>query len=364
MFSTILLGAWTVMHVYVFWRASSVPAVARRVSGRALALTAVIVGSTLFVSRALDRDTAGPAAEALDALALHWLAALFLVSCCLFAVDVVTAFGLAFRGAVPALRGGAFVAGGVLTASALFQGLRAPVVEDHVVRLRGLPREADGTVIVALSDLHVGTAPGPSWLEACVEQVNALRPDVVVLVGDVVEGHGVAEADLPPIFRRLAARLGVWAVTGNHDAHGEESLRLLGDGGVRVLLDEWAELRPGLVLAGVRDPGRSQSPGASGRLERSLAGRPAGAATVLLSHRPQRVDDAAGLGVGLMLCGHTHGGQIWPVTYVADAVNGWAAGRHEVGDMTLIVSRGAGTWGPRMRLWPAGEILRITLRAE
>ena len=65
-----------------------------------------------------------------------------------------------------------------------------------------------------------------------------------------------------------------------------------------------------------------------------------------------------------MLCGHTHGGQIWPFGYLARRIYPLLEGRYEVGGMPVIVSRGAGTWGPRMRLWRPGEILRVTLRTE
>jgi hypothetical protein len=65
-----------------------------------------------------------------------------------------------------------------------------------------------------------------------------------------------------------------------------------------------------------------------------------------------------------MLCGHTHGGQIWPFSYLVRRTYPLLAGRYEVDGMPVIVSRGTGTWGPRMRLWYPGEILRITLRAK
>ena len=73
---------------------------------------------------------------------------------------------------------------------------------------------------------------------------------------------------------------------------------------------------------------------------------------------------AASNGVGLMLCGHTHNGQIWPFNYLVKMRFPLLTGRYDVNGMTVIVSRGAGTWGPRMRLWQPGEILRITLRAK
>ena len=132
----------------------------------------------------------------------------------------------------------------------------------------------------------------------------------------------------------------------------------------QVLRDRWAALRPGLVLAGVDDlRGSRQARKGSDTILKALSDRPPGA-TIFLSHRPSGADAAAGAGVGLMLCGHTHGGQIWPFGYVVRRTYPMLAGRYEVDGMTVIVCRGAGTWGPRMRLWRRGEILRVTLRED
>ena len=95
---------------------------------------------------------------------------------------------------------------------------------------------------------------------------------------------------------------------------------------------------------------------------KALSGRPPGA-TVFLSHTPWETEKAAGAGAGLMLSGHTHGGQIWPFSYMVRLRYPLLGGRYDVNGMTVIVCRGTGTWGPRMRLWRPGEILRITLRS-
>jgi predicted MPP superfamily phosphohydrolase len=123
------------------------------------------------------------------------------------------------------------------------------------------------------------------------------------------------------------------------------------EAGVRLLRNAWVGLRPGLVLAGVDDLSASRDPGTEGAsLAKALAGRPLGA-TVVLTHAPLLADSVARKGVDLMLSGHTHGGQIWPFGYLVRQRFPLFEGRYEIGAMTLIVSRGTGTWGPRMRLW-------------
>jgi uncharacterized protein len=171
---------------------------------------------------------------------------------------------------------------------ALVQGMRPPIIRDYEVRLGGLPTERDGTVVAVVSDLHLGSLLGESWLAARVTQIKDFKPDMIVLLGDLVEGHGQPMGGMIPIFRRLSAPLGVWAVSGNHESHsrGTDNQRLLQEAGFQVLQNRWAEVRPGLVLAGVDDlTGRRRSGQSRDVMGQSLAGRPPGA-TILLSHTP------------------------------------------------------------------------------
>ena len=109
---------------------------------------------------------------------------------------------------------------------------------------------------ICLSDLHLGSLLGRPWLEARIDQVRAERPDLVVLLGDLHEGHGgPPQEELVPAWRRLVAPLGVWAVLGNHEFHRRRgpTTSPMQDAGVRLLRNSWVEVRPGLVLAGVDD---------------------------------------------------------------------------------------------------------------
>lgn len=219
--------------------------------------------------------------------------------------------------------------------------------------------------MAALSDLHVGTQRGEAWLTARIEEVQALKPDLVVLLGDIFEGHGAPDEDLFRIMGRLDPPLGKWAVLGNHEArNGEDVSRgLVQSAGFRVLRDEWAEIRPGLVVAGVNDLTSNHRAGIVGdSMAKALANRPPGAA-ILLSHTPWQAEEAVRAGAGLMLSGHTHGGQVWPFGYLVGLRYPLLGGRYEVDGMPVIVCRGTGAWGPRMRLWRPSEIMRITLRA-
>ena len=169
------------------------------------------------------------------------------------------------------------------------------------------------------------------------------------------------------LFHNLSAPLGVWGVTGNHESHGglDSTIQFLEEAGVHMLRNQWSELEPGLVLSGIDDGhGRGPTSDTASEIRRALSGRPLSGATIFLSHRSQRAEEVAAAGVGLMLSGHTHGGQLWPFSYISGLANPLLAGEYIINGMPVIVSRGAGTWGPRMRLWYPGEILRIVLRSK
>jgi len=365
MFGTMLLAAWTILLLYVCWRVATVPAITRRIPRPLLAVVAIMLWGAFAVGRLRGGYGGGRAAALVELVGMHALAVFFVLAVPLFAVDLVTGFGLLARRRAGALRGGALIVGLAMAGFAFVQGARPPEVITHEVRLAGLPQALDGTTIVALSDFHLGSLLDGDWLADRVVQVTALGPDVVVLLGDLLEGRGAPPRALAGGLGGFRAPLGVFAVTGNHEYHGgrDDSVRFLEEAGVRVLRDRWVELLPGLVLAGVDDlTSRRRSAATGDFVGVALAGRPSGA-VVLLSHSPLELERAGAAGAGLVLSGHTHGGQIWPFGYLVRRSYPEFAGRYQVGGATVIVSRGAGTWGPRMRLWKRGDILRVVLRS-
>ena len=366
MFGSVLTIAVTLMHIYVFWRASSVPFLKRHIPLKLLVGIGMAFWLCFFFGRALGHGGTGPLAIALELFGMNWMAVLFIVSVSLLSLDFVTGFGFFLPRISPSLRGLALGVGGLLSVIALVQGMRPPVVQHYDVYLSDLPDEMNGKVIIAMSDLHLGSLLGKRWLEARVDQVRKQKPDLVVLLGDIFEGHGQPQGELLLVLRRISAPLGVWAVRGNHESYGrnDSNTSPMKNAGFHVLNNSWVEVRPGLVLSGVDDLRvRSRSDQVDDSISKALDGRPPGA-TILLSHKPLQADRAESAGVGLMLCGHTHGGQVWPFSYLVKHDYPLLAGRYEVGGMTVIVCRGTGTWGPRMRLWRPSEILCVTLHEK
>ena len=354
------------MHVYVFWRASSVPFIKRYISRPLLIGIALGLWAIFLIARIYAHGSTRTLSGILELLGMNWMAVLFLLFVPLILIDLITVFGFLLPRLSQRLRGWAIVVGFALSIIAIIQGMRPPVIQSYAVRIPNISSEIEGTVLVVMSDLHLGSLLGKRWLTGRAAQVQAQRPDIVVLLGDIFEGHGEPLDDLLAIMRHLSAPLGVWAVLGNHEFHGDrETITYLNrKTNIQLLRDQWVELRPGLVIAGVDDLTRARRARHSGdSVSKALEGRPPGI-TILFSHTPWQTEKAASAGTDLMLCGHTHGGQIWPFGYLVRLRYPLLAGRYEVNGMTVIVCRGTGTWGPRMRLWHPGEILRITLHGE
>lgn len=357
----------TLVHGYVFLRLYSLP-LRKRWVGRAVFIAAgVALWLVFFLGLVFGRHGQGVTAAFLEIAGMHWMGSVFLLAVCLFISDVACGFGFLFRKAASRIRTVGVACGLVLIVMAHVQGLRPPVVEDYDVPIQGLSAELDGTTIVVLADLHAGDMTvGPGWLNARVDQVQALRPDCIVLVGDLFE-RGCDPANMIPVMRRLSAPLGVWAVRGNHDFmwrnRRDVTGEILAGAGIRLLENEWGRMTDGLLIAGVDDltTTRRRTGGGEATVERALANRPADP-TIFLSHTPWMTNRAAEADVSLMLSAHTHNGQIWPFNYLVRTVYPYIQGRYNIESMTLIVTRGTGTWGPRMRLWSPGEISRVTLR--
>jgi hypothetical protein len=252
---------------------------------------------------------------------------------------------------------------------ALRSGLAPPALRRVEVRLAHWPRALDGLRVLQLSDLHLGPLLDRRFAAALVERGNALRPDLVVVTGDLVDGSVGRVADEVAPLAGLRARHGVFFVTGNHDFYSgadawAENVR---EFGWRVLRNQRVTIRHGeaaFELAGVDDHHGALVSDAQGEdLDRALAGRDPSRPLVLLAHDPTTFHRASSQGVDLQISGHTHGGQIWPFQWVVRLVVPWVAGLHRRGDSVLYVSRGTGFWGPPMRLLAPAELTELVLRA-
>jgi uncharacterized protein len=234
------------------------------------------------------------------------------------------------------------------------------------VRLRRLDTAFNGFRIAVVADIHLGPLAGRSHTERIVRMINETEPDLVAIVGDLVDGTVEELGSAAEPLRDLVSREGAFFVTGNHEyfvPDTSEWLRELERLGVQPLRNENTTIRRGTAafdLAGVNDVSGAQHSDPPD-YDRALAGTSSSRPTILLAHQPVQVDEASAHGVDLQLSGHTHGGQMWPFHYIVRALQPSLAGLSTVGDTQLYVTRGAGFWGPPVRIGAPPDITVVSL---
>ncbi|MGF6602812.1 putative MPP superfamily phosphohydrolase [Paraburkholderia sp. GAS448] len=254
------------------------------------------------------------------------------------------------------------------TAVGLFNARRRARVVTIDIPIDDLPAALDGFTIVQISDIHVGPTIKRSYVDAIVDAVNRLKPDLIAVTGDVVDGSVEQLSSHTQPLSRLTALHGAYLVTGNHEyysgAHAwiDEFRRL----GLTVLLNEHVVVEhkgAQAVIAGVTDY-------SAGHFDPAHASDPAAALTgapgdvlirVLLAHQPRSAEAAADAGFTLQLSGHTHGGQFFPWNFFVRLQQPFTAGLARMNGLWVYTSRGTGYWGPPKRLGAPSEITRVRL---
>ncbi|MCT9082911.1 metallophosphoesterase [Streptomyces fulvoviolaceus] len=242
--------------------------------------------------------------------------------------------------------------------------LRGPKVKRLTVPLAKLPRSAHGFRIAVVSDIHIGPVLGRGFSQRVVDTINATQPDLIAVVGDLVDGSVENLAPAVEPLAQLRAPHGTFFVTGNHEyiSGAEPWIEKVRDLGLRPLENARTEL-PGFDLAGVNDV-RGEAEGQGPDFGKALGDRDRSRAAVLLAHQPVVIQDAVRHGVDLQLSGHTHGGQLWPGNLIAELANPTVAGLERYGDTQLYVSRGAGAWGPPVRVGAPSDITVVELASR
>lgn len=260
----------------------------------------------------------------------------------------------------------------LLSGIGVWQAVKAPMVKNLEITLSKLAPELDGLTLVHLTDIHSSRLLPRERTEAMVAAVNALKPDLILMTGDLVDGTVADRAEDVAPLKDLRAAHGIYYCVGNHEYYAGFSdwLAALERLGLKRLYNSSALLEikgERLLLAGLADPAGA---GPRFNLEppdlRAALGRvPEGVPVILLDHRPGGARLSAEAGVDLQLSGHTYGGLMWGFDRLVARFNeGYVRGLYQVGEMKLYVSPGTGLWnGFPVRLGTSGEITRIVLRS-
>ena len=335
----------------------------------------------LMIARPLAIWVSGAAASVVSTLAWVWLGFALYLGLSLFGFQLLEGFAWLSRrvrrAPEPSPERRLFLSRAAAGASAViasgvsvygtWRAFAPAELTELPVKLPRLPRALDGLTIVQITDLHVGDLIGQRFLEHVVERCNALKPDLIALTGDLVDGSVKELAPTIATLQRLRSRYGTFFVTGNHEYYSGadawcDALAKMGMTVLRNRTVSVGEKGASFDLVGVDDWGAHHYGFKRGYdLDAAVAGRDLERAAVLLAHEPAGFDDVPALGLGLQLSGHTHGGQLFPITLAVKLRWHRARGHYALGDSQLYVSRGTGFWGAPMRVGSPPEILKVTL---
>ena len=209
--------------------------------------------------------------------------------------------------------------------------------------------------MLAISDLHLGLLVDAKRLDKFVEAINREHPDVVLIAGDLVDrsiSH-VQEQGMGDILRNIETTLGVYAIPGNHEFYAgeEETFAWMEDQGITVLRDSLVMIPGVAYLLGREDQSAKERKTLREIWESSpYAGKSRELPLIVLDHQPVNTGEAVDFGVDLQISGHTHAGQIWPVSWLVRKANDFLYGEYSKGNTRFYVTSGLAIWGPPFRI--------------
>ena len=219
--------------------------------------------------------------------------------------------------------------------------------------------------VVMLSDLHLGYHNPRHELARWVDMINAEQPDFILIAGDIIDGsmRPMIEERMAEEFHRLKAP--VYASLGNHEYYAGEpqAQQFFRDAGIHLLIDEAAVIDSQLVIIG-RDDRTNMRRKPVKDLVSSLITNHYPLFTVVLDHQPYNLERSEQAGVDFQLSGHTHRGQVWPISWITDAIYECSWGSHQRGHTRYYVSSGIGIWGGKYRIGTQSEYVVATIRRE
>lgn len=227
------------------------------------------------------------------------------------------------------------------------------------VKLPNLPPSWRGRVAALVTDTHLGHVRGVNFARRIVARISSLKPDLVLIAGDLYDGTDANVGKLAAPLSGLRAPHGAFYIAGNHEEFNDHTkyLDAVSATGVRVLNNEKVVL-DGLQLIGVHFHDAHRADRLRAVLQEADIDR--SSASILLTHAPDQPAVAAEAGISLQVNGHTHGGQFFPFTYFTKRVYGALTyGLNRLGSLLVYTSYGAGTWGPPFRLGTSPEIVLL-----
>lgn len=228
------------------------------------------------------------------------------------------------------------------------------------IKIDNLPEKWCGQKIVQISDLHLGNIHGSNFLQKVAGKIKTLNPDYLIITGDLFDGHPGQLAKLGPELQDLSATKRVIFIPGNHDKYLglDEFSGYLKQANILSLVDEAVTI-DGLEIIGYDYLDKEWRDQRQVKNISTYQGQP----RLLLNHAPIEISKAKDLHVSLQLSGHSHGGQMWPISLFTELIYGkYQYGLHTEGAYNIYTTSGVGSWGPPLRTFNRPEIVQIILK--
>ncbi len=335
----------------------------------------LVLASTFIAGKILEHSYTSIFADILNVIGGFWMAFMLYGFLIWLTADILLLiqkpFHLIPAAAIPKLRLWLFAGVTITTVLLILIGFFnavTPVTKRYDLTVdKSFGDGSDTMSIVAVSDIHLGSIIRRRSMRHLSEMIADEKPDLVLFLGDLIDGSigPVLRDDLLSYLTLPELPYGKYAITGNHEFMGDlrKSIPYIEGKGIRVLSDEVVRLDNGVQIVGRTDRTAMQGSG-PGRasLDSLLSRTDTGAPVILLDHQPYDLSALAGTPVDLQMSGHTHNGQMWPLTIITSKMFELSHGYKKFGNTHVIVSSGFGIWGPRMRIGTRPEILSVTLR--
>lgn len=324
--------------------------------------------------RFLERIWYSPVANTLHWIGAFWFAGMLYFTLLLFSADIIRIANhflhfLPKAGTQAYLNlklytGLSIAAIGLLVILGGFVNAWSPKISTHNLIINKAST-TNKLKIVAASDIHLGTIIGPRKTRKLVETINGLKPDIILLAGDVVDEDvmPVIKQNLGESLKQLEAPMGVYASTGNHEYIGgaERSVKYLEEHGITVLRDTSVLINKQFYIIGREDRDKNRMAQARLEIDDLIAQLDQTKPMIMLDHQPYNLEKPTQSGIDLQISGHTHHGQLWPFGYLTNQIFELSRGYLKKENSHFIVSTGFGTWGPPVRTGNRPEILEINV---
>lgn len=250
-----------------------------------------------------------------------------------------------------------------------FINARFPATREISIKIEKKSDKLKSVHVAFATDIHLGNMLGRHFFENIVDKLNSLNPDIIILGGDIFDEklHRVISDGMGDLFEKLHAPMGVYAVTGNHEYFGgvEEAVNFMRQHGIKVLRDTSILIDSSFYLIGREDKQRNMmTDNRRKSLSELLKTCDSNKPIIVLDHQPGSIKESVSNNIDIQLSGHTHNGQLWPISLITSLVYEISSGYGRFDNTQIYVSNGVGTWGPPFRIGHRPEIVDLVVEFE